>query len=370
MTIAILVLSWLSVSVWALLSLALRWRASEVPVLRLDEPLPAEPLVSVIIPARNEAELLPGCLSSVVGQSYKALQVIVVDDHSTDDTRRIAQSFPQVTVVDPGPRPVGWAGKCWAAEQGAKQARGHWLLFLDADAVMDPDCLAASVREAEREQLDLLSLLPRVHCGTAWEQIIQPLMFGLTVTLGPPRRVNDPASTAAAAAGSYLLFRQSTYLKLGGHQAVRNETVEDLKLAQLVKSSGRRLRLLFGQHWVMTRRPETLVRLWHAWCRVAGDGLGRRPLLGLAGALAIIFLFLLPPLAAPLSRLAFAAAVSHALLGRYARARLAAIYHMQDSLAWLQPLGALFALAVVLRVTLAQLGLSMQTRWHGRTNPA
>src|ERR1700736_5007151 len=127
------------------------------------------PTVSVIIPARNEEACLGDCLQSLVAQSSVAFEIIVVNDQSTDRTREIAQSFPGVRVIEVGPLPAGWTGKSNAVTTGARQARGEWLLFTDADTVHLPGSLARAVAEAQEHSVELLSYSPEQIAVTFWE---------------------------------------------------------------------------------------------------------------------------------------------------------------------------------------------------------
>jgi len=135
------------------------------------------PAVSVIVPARNEEALLGACLQSLVNQRGVGYEIIVVDDGSTDLTRQIAQSFPGVRVIDAAPLPPGATGKCNALACGAREARGQWLLFTDADTVHLPGSLAASLQEAQEHQAALLSYSPQQEVHGLWEKAIMPVVF-------------------------------------------------------------------------------------------------------------------------------------------------------------------------------------------------
>src|SRR5579864_2229869 len=128
------------------------------------------PRVSVIVPARNEEACLGGCLASLVGQQGVSFEILVVDDHSTDHTREIAMSFPGVRVIEAGPLPPGWTGKNNAVATGAREAKGAWLLFTDADTVHLPGSLAGSLAEAQRQEAVLLSYSPEQIVASFWEK--------------------------------------------------------------------------------------------------------------------------------------------------------------------------------------------------------
>src|SRR6202035_2026822 len=163
--------------------------------------VPGRPTVSVIVPARNEETCLGACLESLVAQTGVAFEIIVVDDHSTDRTREIAQSFPGVRVLGAGPLPGGWTGKNNAVTAGARQARGQWLLFTDADTVHISGSLARALAEAAENNAELLSYSPQQIAVTFWEMATLPVVFAELARQYPPSIVSDPASPLAAANG-------------------------------------------------------------------------------------------------------------------------------------------------------------------------
>jgi hypothetical protein len=362
-TAAALAASGAVVALWALLAACLPRAVAAVPRARTvtspQPPPPGEPLVSVIVPARDEERLLGRCLASLAAQQYPALEVVVVDDHSSDRTRAVAESSGVARVVAAPDRPDGWTGKCWAAWQGARVARGEWLLFLDADAVLAPTCLRAALAAAG--DADLLTLLPRARCATVLEAIVQPVLLMLLLWRDDPRRLNDPREPAAAAPGAFLCFRRASYYRIGGHVAVRAELVEDRKLAERLKQWRLRLRVVAAPQQIETSRPIAARDLWRGWSRVIPDGLGRSAGAAALAAGAVQTMFLLPYLLAPAGGWLAALAALHLGLTLVVRAQLRAAYGVDHRLALLQPLGALFAMAVLLRALLPG-----RVRWRSR----
>ena len=224
------------------------------------------PQVSVIIPARDEEAALGACLESLVSQSGIDFEVIVVDDHSMDRTREIAQSFAKVQVMEAGPLPKGWTGKNNAVATGAGAARGQWLLFTDADTIHSPRSLARTVAEANRNQVDMLSYSPEQITVTFWEVAVLPVVFAELAQQYPPSKVSDPKSPEAAANGQYILIRRETYDAIGGHAAVASEILEDVALARRVKASGYRLRFRYSEA-VRTRMYRTFGQLREGWTK-------------------------------------------------------------------------------------------------------
>jgi glycosyltransferase involved in cell wall biosynthesis len=223
--------------------------------------------VSVIVPARNEQASLGACLESLVSQVGIGFEVIVVDDGSTDATRAIAQSFPVVTVLEPGPLPTGWSGKNNALTAGAIKARGEWLLFTDADTVHRPGSLARAVTEANANHADLLSYSPEQEVHGFWESAIMPVIFAELATTYPPSEVSDPGSSTAAANGQYLLMTRQAYDAVGGHAAVAGDLLEDVALARLVKQSGRKMVFRYGSDAVRTRMYRNFGQLREGWTK-------------------------------------------------------------------------------------------------------
>ena len=232
----------------------------------------ANPLVSVIVPARNEEISLGDCLDSLVNQSGLAFEIIVVDDHSTDRTREIAASFAGVRVIEADPLHASGAGKQWtgknnAVATGARAAGGEWLLFTDADTVHLPESLARAVAEARENGADLLSYSPEQIAGTFPEEVILPVVFAELARQYSPAKVNDPSSTVAAANGQYILVRREAYDAVGGHASVAENILEDVALARLVKSSGRKVRFRYAADAVRTRMYRNWQQLRDGWTK-------------------------------------------------------------------------------------------------------
>src|SRR5712671_7022765 len=194
----------------------------------MDIVVPANPEVSIIVPARNEEVCLGDCLRSLIAQTGVGFEIIVVDDGSTDRTRAIAESVRGVRIISPGPLPNGWTGKNNAVVAGAKEARGEWLLFTDADTVHLPGSLSRAVAEAKENQADFLSYSPEQIVRTFWEKAVMPVVFAELAAEYPPQKVRDQSSGIVAANGQYILVRRYAYDTVGGHADVAAEILEDV----------------------------------------------------------------------------------------------------------------------------------------------
>jgi glycosyltransferase involved in cell wall biosynthesis len=225
------------------------------------------PLVSVIIPARNEEACLGACLESLVAQTGVPFEIIVVDDHSTDRTREIAASFPNVQVIEARPLPSGWTGKNNAVTTGARQARGQWFLFTDADTVHSPGSTARALAEAEQNAAELLSYSPEQVVVGFWEMATLPVVFAELARQYPPSKVSDPLFPIAAANGQFILVRRDTYETVGGHAAIAGDILEDVALARAVKSSGRKIRFRYAADAVRTRMYRNYAQLRDGWTK-------------------------------------------------------------------------------------------------------
>jgi glycosyltransferase involved in cell wall biosynthesis len=231
------------------------------------DPVSGRPMVSVIVPARNEEACLRACLESLVARTEVNFEIIVVDDGSTDRTREIAQSFPEVRVIEPGPLPSGWSGKNNALVAGAKEARGEWLLFTDADTVHRAGSLARSLTEARQKKTALLSYSPEQEVHGLWEKAVMPVIFAELASTFRPSLVSDPASSVAAANGQYILVSREAYDAVGGHAVVATSLLEDVELARAVKASGRKIFFRYGGDAVRTRMYRSFAQLKEGWTK-------------------------------------------------------------------------------------------------------
>jgi glycosyltransferase involved in cell wall biosynthesis len=228
---------------------------------------PTAPVVSVIIPARNEEVQIGECLMSLCRQEGVAFEVIVVDDGSTDRTSAIAKFIAGVHVIKAGSLPYGWVGKSYACHIGTQAARGEWLLFTDADTYHKPGSLAHAIAEARQHGASLLSYSPEQIVSGVAQRVLMPVVFAELASAYRPKDVCDPTSDAAAANGQYLLITREAYDEVGGHAAIASDLLEDVALARAVKRSGRKLFFRFGGDAVSTRMYRNWPQMREGWTK-------------------------------------------------------------------------------------------------------
>jgi hopene-associated glycosyltransferase HpnB len=272
------------------------------------------PAVVAVVPARNEAEMLPLTLPALLAQDYPGdFRVTLVDDGSSDGTGRIAAALgacpeaaatPRVplTVIRGRPRPDGWAGKVWAMQQGVEasvlrpgDSGDGYILFTDADIQWAPGVLGDLVMAAEHDDRALVSQMALLRARSGWEKVIVPAFVYFFAQLFPFTRVNDPRARTAAAAGGCMLIRRAALLKAGGLEQVKGALIDDVALGTLLKKDGNRVWLGLTTDIRSVRPYPRLADLWHMIARSAYVQLRYSPLL-LAGTIAgLLFLYAAPP---------------------------------------------------------------------------
>jgi chlorobactene glucosyltransferase len=271
------VTSWLLAAPWILVLLVVvRRHAVRSPRLWQFGPRPSGPLLSVIIPARNEALNIERCVRSILAAAYHPLEVIVVDDRSSDGTAGIAEwlaAAPEVRgrlrVVRGAELPAGWFGKQWAIVQGFGVASGDLLLFADADTTHEPELIPRAVSVLRTEHVDLVSVLPRQEMGSFWERLVQPHVFlALRSRVGNLRYVNRTRIVwNAIANGQFLLTNRPAYEAVGTHAAIKDSIAEDMMLAQRYVRAGRDIFLVHAEEFMSTRMYRSLREIVEGWSK-------------------------------------------------------------------------------------------------------
>jgi chlorobactene glucosyltransferase len=236
--------------------------------------------ISVLVPARNEEANLGRCLDSLLAQSYPELEILVMDDDSTDGTWALLQDYAvrhpeRIRVFRNDRLPPGWVGKCWACSRLAEQATGRWLAFVDADTFHHPDSIRRAVQEARRRGSSLVSYVPDLVLGSLAEKIGVPVItfaFYLLFPMGAVRWLKS--RYAAMAVGTFLLVRRETYERIGGHAGLRHDIVEDVSMARAVKESGEPVDLLDGTGLLYTRFYHSAREVWNGFSKAAFGAFG------------------------------------------------------------------------------------------------
>ena len=285
------------------------WRTSQwlPPVSRDPDPWPD---VVAVVPARNEAEMLPVTLPALVGQEYPgALTVIVVDDRSSDGTAEVAAKLGSggpLKVIAGTAAPAGWAGKVWAMAQGlaaaglppstgASPEPDGYVLFTDADIACEARTLRNLVAAAEADHRDLVSQMALLRTATGWERVVVPAFVYFFAQLYPFRRVNMPGARTAAAAGGCMLVRRGALEKSGGLAPIKGALIDDVALGRMIKRQRGRCWLGLSRQVVSVRPYPGLASLWQMVARSAYVQLNYSPALLAATIIGLLLLYLLPP---------------------------------------------------------------------------
>jgi hopene-associated glycosyltransferase HpnB len=306
------------------------WRAGHrlPPAGPAPGPLPA---VTAVIPARNEADILPACLPGLLGQEYDGrFSVIVVDDDSTDDTAKVAAELGaaaadrELTVVSARPAPPRWAGKVWAMSEGARAvpADAEYILFTDADIGYAPGSVARIVRSAAAGQFALVSQMALLRTGNRAEKLLIPAFVYFFAQLYPFRRVSRPRARTAAAAGGCMLVRADALAAAGGLAQISGARIDDVALGTLLKRAGGRCWLGLTTDVTSLRPYDRLADIWDMVARSAYTQLHYSLALTAGTVLGLAWLYLLPPVAAVAGLVMLGAGATAATAGWLAAAGL------------------------------------------------
>jgi len=332
-------------------------------------------LVTVAIPARNEEANIAAIVDSLRAQTHAHLEILVYDDHSTDQTAAIlailAASDPRVRAAEVRVLATGWNGKQFACDQLGRQARGDWVLFTDADVRFDPACIAVSLAEARRMNVDLLSTFPRQITGSFAEAAVVPMIFFILFSYLPMPRMRataDPATSAGC--GQFLFAKRDAYLKSGGHAAFQSSMHDGIKMPRAFRKAGLRTDLFDATNLCSVRMYRGFQQTWRGFTKNAYEGLGNIALLLFITVMHLVG-HVLPPIAlaawfwldeaSPITLALAAAAVVIALAQRIMLARR--FRHSALSVA-IHPLGVL--LMTIIQWASWFLHITGRRSWRGR----
>jgi chlorobactene glucosyltransferase len=321
--------------------------------------------LSLLVPARNEAGNIAGCLQSAASGTIRPEEIVVCDDGSTDDTAEIARRAADVTVISGRTLPAGWVGKPHACQQlGDHVAGAELLVFIDADVTLEPDGLERLVSILEDNDADIVSAVPQQEMGSWFERLIMPLLHVMYAWLPMPLvwRTSDPRFVAAN--GQLLVMRRRAWERLGGFRGVAHEVVDDMALCRLAKQSGLRVVFADGHHMARCRMYTSAAEVWAGFSKNIYEGTGGRPA-ALAGVVGLQLSAFVAPwflLAVPSLRVPALIAIVAALV-----MRLVMVWRHRHPL-WSVPLHAP-AVVVLCAIAANSMRWSRAGRiqWRGRT---
>lgn len=268
-----------------------------VPRLRKGARPSRTPRLSVIIPARNEARVIERTVRAMLAQDYDPLEVIVVDDRSTDATGDILGTFadPRLIVIHGDEPPPGWLGKPWALAQGSRRATGELLLFVDADILYAPEAVAAAVAHWQRRGVAMIALLPHFELHGFWENVAIPNLSEFVFTLGPifvANRSRRPIFAVGGGIGN--LLQREAYDASGGHEALRDAIVDDVGLARQLRVAGFRTEMVLADDMVSVRMYHGLREIVDGFTKNVFAAFGRKYTLLILLTLFALFANLFP----------------------------------------------------------------------------
>jgi chlorobactene glucosyltransferase len=331
----------------------------DIIVMPATPPAAGAPLISICIPARNEENNIRNCVESALAQDYPNLEVIVLDDRSTDATltqlKEIASRDSRLLPINGSDLPAGWAGKPHALFQASAVARGEWVCFVDADTFLKQNALSSCYAKAIETKADLFTTMNQQILGSFWEKVVMPLVMTALSVGFSPRKVNDPSRSDAIANGQFIMIKRTVYDAIGGHEKVKDQIVEDKAISEQVKWNGYRLIVADGTRVIRTRMYTSLGTMWEGWTKNIYLGLRDHPamlMLGAFGATITLIAALFLPIWPALGVLWYFKGGGWLAIGviiqsltvwgvlLYARARVANKMNISAWYAWTTPLGA------------------------------
>lgn len=343
------------------------------------------PKISVCIPARNEKDHIDDCLNSLLTQDYTPLEILVLDDQSEDSTAARVQEFEKhhssVRLLHGKNRPQGWLGKPWACQQLADHATGDILIFIDADCRLEDNCIKRIALSMGNENLDALTVWPRQILGSFWEKVLIPTVYYALLSFLPavyvhrkPRWMPESIYTKishwfAAACGQCFAFRRRCYDGIGGHASVKNEIVEDVALAKLLKREGYKLKMFHGVGTLSCRMYTSEQEIFEGFRKNFFAGFGYRTVFFTVAGATHLWVYVLPVILLPIvlvttSPLLIAVLPTLVLMGLH-RLLLNLIFHWPLHYFWAQPLAVIWFTRLSI-TTLKDYYQSRSVQWKNR----
>lgn len=256
------------------------------------------PFVSLLIPVRNEEKNISHCLNSLINQDYPNYEIIIIDDNSEDRTYEISEEYvrkyPNIKLIKCPKKPEGWLGKSYALHCGVREAKGEFFGFIDADVSLSSQALSKAMYYILENKCAALSFLPTLKNISFWEKVIQPVMGFMIIFTHPIQAVNNINSNKVMANGQFMLFNRDVYFKIGGHESIKGEIVEDVELAKRVKSFNLPYQIVLALEDMQTRMYDNLKAIWQGWGKSIYPYIKANPIGMWIGLLIISILFLFP----------------------------------------------------------------------------
>lgn len=340
-----------------------------IPQISLPTP---PPLISILIPARNEETNIGNALETALQETYPNFEVLVLDDHSDDKTSEIVQNYTKrdtrVKLLRGLPLPEGWTGKSFACHQLSETAKGEYLFFTDADVTFQSGILEYSLKQAVQSRADLVSGFPRLWSPSFWGRLIMPNVYFMFFGITPVPLLNTVAHPLFSyASGAYLFFRKEAYLKIGGHASIKGELTEDMALARKVKEAGLRLHFSDPSLFMNSKMYDNFHEVWDGYSKNIFRALGSN--YGVLGVFLVGFflLYVLPFyfLLTHSSSAAYPLVLGQVGLILLYRLILSIRYRLGWESVVLHPLSILFLLLIGLRSGLLSL-TKKGYQWKGR----
>lgn len=265
---------------------------------RFEEREIENPMVSVILPARNEEDFIGQCIKSLLDQDYINYEIIAINDSSQDSTGKIIEEYARkdrrIISVKARPKPEGWMGKNWACMEGYLKSRGDLLLFTDSDTIHSPKVLSSAVSHLLSQNLDALTAIPKMVCLDFWTKVTLPVISVFLHTRFSALRVNDPKKKTGYFFGSFFVIRKMVYDAVGMHEGVKHEIVEDGALGKKVKEAGFKLKMVRGEHMISAIWARNKETLWNALKRLMIPLYLQNGKIAIGIFIAILFLLFVP----------------------------------------------------------------------------
>jgi glycosyltransferase involved in cell wall biosynthesis len=273
--IVLTVFSVLVVMIWTSRHVMIYQQQQSKHMLGPNAPGPGDnpPLISVMVAAKDEESCIEKCVRSMLDQDYPNFEMIVCNDRSDDNTaaivEKIAAEDPRLRLVNIESLPEGWCGKNNAMQTGILQSKGEWICMIDADCSQTSNrTLSVAIQHARDNEIDLFSILPDLEMHGFWEKVIQPVCSGVMMIWFSPDKVNNPKKPNAYANGAFMLMRREVYDAAGTHEAVKDQVNEDMHMADIIKKSGKKLRVIRGDGLYKVRMYASFKQIIRGWSRI------------------------------------------------------------------------------------------------------